>query len=208
MFAVFDDFDQYDEKKKRFYSSYLPLKCTLLGKCSSDQTIEAQECWQMTHSNKRRLPQLGWENFTSVPLFPNWHMAWPNFLPRDKRKGGHNMCSGKMGNAMKFSTFDRSVALLEHRHSLPLPVAISLDVSCYSYNLPIFILKPIAAGFWMSLRSVCKVWEASKTKSGGSSLTQIQCSAYHRYQEGGQVNLYAWEASATIFHLRPQGWMG
>lgn len=57
------------------------------------------------------------------------------------------MCSGgeKMGNALKFSTFDRSVALAEHRHSLPLPVAISLDVSRYSYNLPIFILQPILA---------------------------------------------------------------
>lgn len=67
------------------------------------------------------------------------------------------MCSGKMGSALKFSTFDRSVTLLEHRHSLSLPVAISLDVPCYSYNLPIFILQPIAADFEMSLRSVFKV---------------------------------------------------
>lgn len=64
------------------------LEVNVSWKCFLDQRREAQECWQMTHSNKYWLPQIGWENFTTVPLFPNWHMAWPNFLPRHKRKEG------------------------------------------------------------------------------------------------------------------------
>lgn len=114
------------------------------------------------------------------------------------------MCSGKMGKALKFSIFDRSVALPERRHRLPLPVAISLDVSCYSYNLPLFILQPIASS---ECQYVIKVWQTSKTKSGCSSPTQIQWSVCSTYHEKGWVNLYAWEVSPSIFHLRPQGWM-
>lgn len=62
-------------------------------------------------------------------------MAWPNFLPRDNRKEDTTCAQDKMGDATKCSTLDRSVASLEHRHSLSLPVAISLEVACYSDNL-------------------------------------------------------------------------
>lgn len=85
------------------------------------------------------------------------------------------MCSGKMGKALKFSIFDRSVALPECRHRLPLPVAISLDVSCYSYNLTLFILQPIASS---ECQYVIKVSQTSKTKSRCSSPTQIQWSVF------------------------------
>lgn len=80
------------------------------------------------------------------------------------------------------------------------------------FRQPVFTLQPIAAAFWVSFHNVCKVGKASKMKTGGSSLAHVQCSAYHRYQEGIEVNLWIWdgrgEASSTIFHQRPQGWMG
>ena len=75
------------------------------------------------------------------------------------------MCSGKMGKALKFSIFDRSVALPERRHRLPLPGAILLDISSYSYNLSIFILQPITGSY---CHYVINVWQ---TKSGHSSPT-------------------------------------
>lgn len=72
------------------------------------------------------------------------------------------MCWGKTGKALKFSIFDRSVALPERRRRLPLPVAISLDVSCYSHNLPIFIFRPIASS---ECRCVIKVWQTGENKN-------------------------------------------
>lgn len=119
------------------------------------------------------------------------------------------MCWGKTGKALKFSIFDRSVALPERRHRLPLPVAISLDVSCYSHNLPIFIFRPIASS---ECQCVIKVWQtgANKKKTGRSSPApiKIQPSACSRNQGRGRANLYAREVSASIFCLRPWRWMG
>lgn len=132
----------------------------------------------MTCGTKCRLPQIGWENCTTVPLFPNWHMAWPEFLPRDKRKEGTTCAreqgreekkkkpKGKKnaGEALKLSTFDRSVAWLEH----------GTWVASARSNLvrsTLLLLKPAnlhftanSAASWMPLHIVCRLWTASRAK--------------------------------------------
>lgn len=72
--------------------------------CKIDHKIGTRYCWQMTHSNKGWLPEIGWENFATVPPFPNWHMAWLNFLPRDKRKEG-TTCARKKWAKLWSSVF-------------------------------------------------------------------------------------------------------
>lgn len=77
------------------------------------------------------------------------------------------MCSGKKnGEATKFSTLDRSVASLEHTHGLSLPVAISLELPCYSYNLPVFILQPMQQPSECHCAAFAKFEQRGKTKSG------------------------------------------
>lgn len=109
------------------------------------------------------------------------------------------MLRKKNGEATKFSTLDRSVASLEHTHSLSLPVAISLELPCYSYNLPVFILQQMQQPSECHCAAFAK-FEQREKQNQETLLALIQCSAYHRYQEGVQVNLYGWEASSTIFH--------
>lgn len=91
--SLFHYFLSNKMRKKRFLLIRASLEVCSVGKCSSDHRKEEQGCWQMTHSTKlldfltlaeKSSPQYS----TTAPLFPNWRMVWPNFLPRDEEKEG------------------------------------------------------------------------------------------------------------------------
>lgn len=79
--------------------------------------------------------RLAEKSSTTVPLPPNWHMAWLNFLISDKWKEGTTCAQDKMDSPIKHNTRDRSAASLECRHSVSVPAAVMLEVPCYSYYL-------------------------------------------------------------------------
>lgn len=174
---------------KRSFLSYLPLKWALFGKVFSDQRIAAQEGWQMTRSTKCWLPQIGWENFAAVPLFPNWHMAWPNFLPRDKREEG-TTCARER----KWAKLWSSVLLTGQWHGQnterrsPPPVAILLDVT-------LLLLQPANLHFTANcsrlLECHCALFAQfeKQAKRNRKVLTHIPGGGVYSFQGGGQVSL-------------------
>lgn len=108
-------------------------------------------------------------------LFLNWHVAWPNFLPRDKRKEGTTWAQDKAVNAIKCNTLDRSLETpaLTHTHTrLSPPVTTSLEEPCSSCYLSLF-----HSSTWVSTQGVSKVWKASRNKMRrpGPGLGPVLC---------------------------------
>lgn len=157
-------------KKKGFYSSWLPLKCALVGKCSSDQRIGAENAgrWPIAISVDflRLAEKSALQYSTTVPLFPNWHMAWPNFLPRDKRKEGTTCAQEKKWRSYEVQ-FSWQVSGIAGTHTQLVSACSHLIRTTLLFLQPASLhFAANAAAFWVSLRCVCKVWTARKTKSG------------------------------------------
>lgn len=155
-------------EKKGLYSSWLPLKCALVGKCSSDQRIEAENAgrWPTAISADflRLAEKSALQYGTTVPLFPNWHMPWPNFLPRDKRKEGTTCAQEKKWRSYEVQ-YSWQVSGIAGTHTQLVSACSHLIRTTLLFLQPASLhFAANAAAFWVSLRCVCKVWTARKNK--------------------------------------------